>query len=40
MVIGWIRARLPAGSPAAFAPDEIARRSAQRRSTQPFVPYE
>ncbi len=40
MVIGWIRARLPAGSPGAFTPDEIARRSAQRRSTQPFVPYE
>jgi hypothetical protein len=40
MVIGWIRARLPAGSPEAFTLDEIARRSAQRRSTQPFVPYE
>jgi hypothetical protein len=40
MVIGWIRARLPAGSPGAFTPDEIARRSAQRRSTQPFVPYD
>jgi hypothetical protein len=40
MVVGWIRARLPAGSPDAFMPDEIARRSAQRRSTQPFVPYE
>ena len=40
MVIGWIRAKLPAGSPDAFTPDEIARRSAQRRSTQPFVPYE
>jgi hypothetical protein len=40
MVIGWIRARLPAGAPDAFAPDEIARRSTQRRSTQPFVPYE
>jgi hypothetical protein len=40
MVIGWIRAKLPAGSPDAFAPDEIARRSAQRRSRQPFDPYE
>jgi hypothetical protein len=40
MVIGWIRAKLPAGSPDAFTPDEIARRSAQRRSTQPFAPYE
>jgi hypothetical protein len=40
IVIGWIRAKLPAGSPDAFTPDEIARRSAHRRSTQPFVPYE
>ena len=40
MVIGWIRARLPAGAPDAFTRDEIARRSAQRRSNQPFVPYE
>jgi len=40
MVIGWIRAKLPAGSPDAFTPDEIVRRSAHRRSTQPFVPYE
>src|SRR5262249_27420024 len=39
-VIGWIRAKLPARPPDAFTPDEIARRSAQRRSTQPFVPYE
>jgi hypothetical protein len=40
MVIGWIRAKLPRGSPGAFAPDEIARRSAQRRSSQPFASYE
>jgi hypothetical protein len=40
IVIGWIRAKLPAGSPGAFTPDDIARRSAHRRSTQPFVPYE
>ena len=40
MVIGWIRAKLPPGSPGAFDPDEIAARSAHRRSRQPFVPYE
>lgn len=40
IVIGWIRARLPAASPDAFTPDEIAWWSAHRRSTQPFVPYE
>jgi hypothetical protein len=40
MVIGWIRAKLPAGSPDAFTADEIAARSAHRRSRQPFAPYE
>jgi hypothetical protein len=40
LVIGWIRARLPAGSPGAYAPDELAQLSAQRTSSQPFVPYE
>jgi hypothetical protein len=40
MVIGWIRAKLPPGSPGAFAADEIAARSARRRSHQPFAPYE
>jgi hypothetical protein len=40
MIIGWIRSRLPSGSPDAFDPDEIAARSAQRRSRQPFAPYE
>jgi hypothetical protein len=40
MVIGWIRTRLPAGSPDAFAPDEIIARSAHRASRQPFAPYE
>jgi hypothetical protein len=40
MVIGWIRAKLPPGSPDAFGADEIAARSAHRRSRQPFAPYE
>jgi hypothetical protein len=40
LVIGWIRARLPAGSPGAFTADDIARFSAQRTSKQPFAPYE
>lgn len=40
MVIGWIRAKLPAGSPGAFTPEEIAARSAHRQSRQPFAPYE
>ena len=40
LVVGWIRAKLPSGSPDAFTTDEIARRSAQRRSIQPFAPYE
>jgi hypothetical protein len=40
MVVGWIRARLPAASPDAFTADDIARRSARRTSKQPFAPYE
>lgn len=40
MVIGWIRAKLPAGSPDAFTPAEIAALQAHRTSRQPFVPYE
>jgi hypothetical protein len=40
MIVGWIRAKLPAGSPDAFGADEIAARSAHRRSRQPFAPYE
>lgn len=39
-VIGWIRAKLPAGSPGAFTADDIARFAAQRTSKQAFVPYE
>jgi hypothetical protein len=40
MVIGWIRAKLPPGSPDAFTAAEVARLNAQRSSRQPFVPYE
>jgi hypothetical protein len=39
-VVGWIRARLPAGSPGAFTTDEIARLSARRTSKQAFAPYD
>ncbi len=39
-VIGWIRARLPAGSTGAFTPDDVARLSARRTSKQAFQPYE
>jgi len=40
MVIGWIRARLPAGSAGAYTPAEIAALDARRSSTQHFAPYE
>ncbi len=40
MVIGWIRAKLPATSPDAFTADEIAELAAHRASKQSFVPYE
>lgn len=39
LVIGWIRARLPAGSPDAYATDELARLNARRTSKAPFAPY-
>jgi hypothetical protein len=39
MVIGWIRAKLPEGSPDAFTADEIAKLDAARSSRQHFVPY-
>jgi hypothetical protein len=39
IVIGWIRARLPAGSPDAFTVDEIARLDAGRTSRHHFAPY-
>jgi hypothetical protein len=40
IVIGWIRAKLPAGSPGAFTADDTARFAAHRMSKQPFLPYE
>lgn len=40
MVIGWIRAYLPAGSPDAFSTAEIAALSAHRASRAAFAPYE
>jgi hypothetical protein len=39
MVIGWIRAHLPAGSPDAYSPAELDALSARRTSRQPFAPY-
>lgn len=39
MVIGWIRTRLPEGSPGAFTADEIARLDAGRTSRRRFAPY-
>ena len=39
-VIGWIRARLPAGAPDAFTTAEIATFDAHRASNQHFCPYE
>lgn len=39
IVIGWIRAKLPAGSSDAFTADEIAKLDASRTSRQHFVPY-
>jgi hypothetical protein len=39
IVIGWIRAKLPAGSRGAFTVDEIAKLDAARTSRQHFAPY-
>jgi hypothetical protein len=39
IVIGWIRARLPAGSPEAYTPEEIEAFTARRASKEPFTPY-
>ncbi len=39
IVMGSIRAKLPAGSPGAFTPDEIAKLDAGRTSRQHFAPY-
>ena len=39
-VLGWIRARLPAGAPGAFTAAEIAALDGKRASQQHFCPYE
>jgi len=39
LVIGWIRARLPAGTPDAYTTDELARLNARRSSAATFAPY-
>ena len=39
MVTGWIRARLPAGSAAAFSAGELVRLNARRTSRAVFAPY-
>ena len=40
LVIGAIRARLPAGSPLAFTPDELAAFARAKQSRAAFAPYE
>jgi hypothetical protein len=39
MVVGWIRAKLPAGKPGAFTAAEITALDKHRTSHQPFAPY-
>lgn len=39
-LVGFIRAHLPAGSPDAYTPDELARLNAHRTSHAVFAPYE
>src|SRR5690606_9996144 len=39
LVIGWIRARLPAGSPDAFTAHELELLQTRRTSTAAFAPY-
>jgi hypothetical protein len=39
-IVDFVRSTLPAGSPLAFSPDELARLNANRRSAVPFAPYE
>jgi hypothetical protein len=39
IVIGWIRAKLPAGSPEAYSDEEVRELGARRHSKQPFTPY-
>jgi len=40
MIIGFLRARLPAGSPGAYTPAELAALARIRRSQAAFAPYE
>jgi hypothetical protein len=40
LVIGFIRARLPAGGPDAYTADELAALNRRRQSKAPFQPYE
>jgi hypothetical protein len=40
LVIGFIRARLPAGGPDAYADDELAALNRRRQSKATFAPYE
>ena len=40
MVIGWIRAKLPEGTPNAFTPAELVELGNHRSSHQPFAPYQ
>jgi hypothetical protein len=38
-VIGWIRARMPADSAAAYSAAELDELNARRRSRERFAPY-
>ncbi|HWU90233.1 MAG TPA: hypothetical protein VN253_23375, partial [Kofleriaceae bacterium] len=40
LIIGVIRARLPAGGPDAYTADELAALNRRRQSKAPFAPYE
>ncbi|HSK03657.1 MAG TPA: hypothetical protein VK932_20535, partial [Kofleriaceae bacterium] len=40
LVVGFIRARLPAGGPDAYTADELAALNRRRQSKTPFAPYE
>ncbi len=39
VVVGWIRAKLPAGSAGAFTAADLAQLDARKSSKQPFAPY-
>jgi hypothetical protein len=39
LLLDFVRAELPAGSPQAFTPDELARWNAERKSRAAFAPY-